>query len=89
MTHIEAQQLLETNVIRGAMMSGFGCVTYFVPVKQVQNFTEVVKQNIPAGIELEIVPLLTPCKKGTFEYWQPKDGASIPELILKAGGEKF
>ncbi len=35
MKYVEVQQLLEENVSRGAMMEGFGCVTYFVPKKQV------------------------------------------------------
>ena len=44
MTHTEAQQLLVTSVSRGAMMSGFGCLTYFVPAKQVKGSQKVVKR---------------------------------------------
>jgi hypothetical protein len=84
MTHTEAQQLLETNVSRGAMMTGFGCLTYFVPTKQVKRFTAGCKEKVPAGIELEVYPLNTTCKKGVFEYWNPSQGKDIPELILKA-----
>ena len=87
MTHKEAVDLLESNVSRGAMMSGLGCVTYFVPKKQVKIFTEIVMEVIPAGIELEILALNTTCKKGEFAYWKPRDGNNIPSLILKAGGD--
>ncbi len=85
MKYIEAQQLLEENVSRGAMMEGFGCVAYFVPKKQVKQFIVLVKSKIPAAVELGVKPLNTTCKKGMFEYWQPRDGKPIPELIQKAG----
>ncbi len=85
MKYVEAQQLLEENVSRGAMMEGFGWVTYFVPKKQVKQFTVLAKSKIRAAVELEVNPLNTTCKKGVFEYWQPRDGKVIPELIQKAG----
>lgn len=88
MKYIEAQQLLEESVSRGAMMEGFGCVTYFVPKKQVKWFTALAKEKVPCAVELEVIGLNTSCKKGIFEYWQPRDGKDIPELIQKAGKSK-
>lgn len=88
MTHEEARSLLEGNVSRGAMMSGFGCVSYFVPKKQVGKFRDLVLEVIPVGIRLDIHPLNTTCKKGVFEYWSPRDGKDIPQLILNSGKEK-
>lgn len=88
MKYIEAQKLLENNISRGAMMAGFGCLTYFVPKKQVKEFTTLLNYYLPVGVTLEVLPLNTTCKKGVYEYWQPSEGNGIPDLIIKASKEK-
>lgn len=88
MKYIEAQKLLEGNISRGAMMAGFGCLTYYVPKKQVEEFTTLVNYYLPIGIALEVLPLNTTCKKGVYEYWQPSDNKAIPDLIIKANKGK-
>lgn len=81
MTVNEVKTLLVQNVSRGAMMHGFGCVTFFVPTKSLKQFKRGIEGGLPATVDVEFLPLKIPMKKGDFQYWSPSDGKNIPEVI--------